>query len=225
MRRTRTRPGRLLLFHVQPPPPAGPPHTPPAPIPGPNDFHNRAQVDSCRSCQRRAMGDPPRRRGGGCVFVGARVESGPRFGASDADGMSVRMTLDVRDSGRGLEIRKIVRIVSRHASPRGSNVILTDNRGYCAVCRAAADMVERERWGCRSCSDFAFRQKRRWRLFAGRGTGLVGGTPGPGTVGMAPVPDSRARKCRAPVGLLRHAGLYLAHPHVGVWQYSVFEFS
>lgn len=75
------------------------------------------------------------------MFVGARVESGPRFGASDADGMSVRMTLDVRDSGRGLEIRKIVRIVSRHASPRDSNVILTDNRGYCAVCRAAADMV------------------------------------------------------------------------------------
>ena len=79
------------------------------------------------------------------MFVGARVESGPRFGASDADWMSVRMTLDVRDSGRGLEIRKIVRIVSRHASPRGSNVILTDNRGYCAVCRAAADLVEHER--------------------------------------------------------------------------------
>ena len=47
----------------------------------------------------------------------ARVESGPRFGASDADGMSVRMTMDLRGSGRGLEICMIVRIASRYASP------------------------------------------------------------------------------------------------------------
>ena len=41
---------------------------------------------------------------------------GSHFGASDAGEMSIRMTLDVRESGRGLENRMILRIVSRRVA-------------------------------------------------------------------------------------------------------------
>jgi len=47
----------------------------------------------------------------------ARAVHGSHFGVSDAGEMSIRMTLDVRESSRGPENRMIVRIVSRRVAP------------------------------------------------------------------------------------------------------------
>ena len=55
-------------------------------------------------------------RGKGCMCSRVRAVHGSHFGASDAGEMSIRMTLDVRESGRGLENRMILRIVSRRVA-------------------------------------------------------------------------------------------------------------
>ena len=99
---------------MQPSSPAGPLHALPAPTPTTSTTGPRS---ICVGTVKGGSWEIARGGGAGAVYLLARVESGPRFGASDADGMSVRMTMDLRGSGRGLEICMIVRIASRYASP------------------------------------------------------------------------------------------------------------
>ena len=56
-------------------------------------------------------------QGKGCMCSRVRAVRGPHFGASDAGEMSIRMTLDVQELGRGSENRMILRIVSRRVAP------------------------------------------------------------------------------------------------------------
>ena len=101
-RKTRVRPGELLLSHVQPPPPARPTHALPAPASGPDDFHSRVQPLGSRSSRRPALGRDkrsPRARSeapGGADPVGNGVT--PRL--HHDTGRTARHAPDAQDNHR-----------------------------------------------------------------------------------------------------------------------------
>ena len=114
--------------------------------------------------------------GAGAVYLLARVESGPRFGASDADGMSVRMTLEAQGVVPLGGILAIMRFFSCASGPGGANVILVDTCRLGVGWRAARPSFAgtRARHPPWSTPRWLAHQRRRPRPRRGRRGGLPG---------------------------------------------------